>query len=144
MSAEAERRGRAFWISYAVGVALMAWGLWLLWLTTSTGGERFGFVAWVVLADVIVDWMAVPVVAMVGWLVTRFSPGWLRAPAQVGLLLGGTVLLVAWLPLRGTAAGTGNPTIQPLDYPVAVMVTLAVITSAMALWATYRWTSHRG
>lgn len=144
MSVEAEHRGRAFWISYGVGVALMAWGLWLLWLTTSTGGERSGFVVWVVVADLLVDWIVVPVIALVGWLVARWAPDWLRAPMQVGLLLGGTVLLIAWLPLRGTAAGTGNATIQPLDYPRLVTVTLAVIVSVMLLWAASRWRLHRG
>jgi len=57
----------------------------------------------------------------------------------VGLILSGTVLLVAWLPLQDTAAGTGKATIQPLDYPVLVAVTLAVIWSAMALWSARRW-----
>lgn len=144
MSAEVEHRGRVFWISYLVGVVLMAWGLWLLWLTTSTSGERLGFVAWVVVADLLVDWIAVPVIALVGWLVARWVPGWAQAPMQVGLLLGGTVLLVAWLPLRGTAAGTGNATIQPLDYPQLVTVTLAAIASVMVLWAAYRWRRLRG
>jgi hypothetical protein len=139
-----EHRGRVFWIAYGAGTALMAWGLWLLVQATATGGERFGFAVWVVLADLLVDWLVVPVIACSGWLVTRVTPDWMRAPAQVGLVLSGTVLLVAWLPLRDTAAGTGNPTIQPLDYPVAVAVTIAVIGSAMALWAARRWRLVRG
>ncbi len=133
-----------FWIAYAAGVALMAWGLRLFWQTTSTGAERVGLVAWVVVSDLVVDWLAVPLIGAVGWAVARVAPGWLRAPAQVGLILGGTVLLVAWLPLHGTATGTGNPTIQPLDYPVLVAVTLAGIASAMALWAGCRRWSARG
>ena len=139
-----EHRGRLFWIACGAGTALMAWGLWLLVQTTATAGERFGFAVWVVLADLLVNGLVVPVIAVSGWMVTRVTPGWMRAPAQVGLVLGGTVLLVAWLPLRNTAAGTGNPTIQPLDYPVAVAVTLAVIGSAMALWAARRWWLVRG
>lgn len=144
MSPPVDHHGRGFWTACAVGSALMAWGLWLLVQATATGGERFGFAAWVVLSDLIVDWFAVPFIGGAGWLVARVVPGWLRAPVQVGLILGGTVLLVAWLPLQGTAAGTGNPTIQPLDYPVLVTVTLAVIGSAMAVWAGCRWWSARG
>jgi len=140
MSSDAGQGGRAFWVAYGIGGLVMAWGGWLLVQTTSRGGERFGFALWVVLADLLVDWIAVPVIGVVGWLAVRLTPGWSRAPAQVGLILSGTVLLVAWLPLQDTAAGTGNATIQPLDYPVLVAVTLAVIWSAMALWsARRRW-----
>ena len=71
-------------------------------------------------------------------------PGWLRAPVQVGLILTGTVLLVGWLPLQGTAAGTGNPTIQPLDYPTLVTATLAAVWSTMAVWSACRWWRVRG
>ncbi len=144
MSGEVADRGRAFWIAYALGAGLMAWGVWLLVETTSTRGERLGFGLWVVLADVLVDWVAVPVIGVVAWMVTRWAPRWSRVPVQVGLILSGTVLLVAWLPLRGTASGTGNPTIQPLDYPVAVTSTLAVIWVVVALWAGRRWWRSRG
>ena len=138
MKAGEREHGPGFWVAYVVGGAVMAWGGLLLVRSTSTGGERFGFALWIVLADVLVDWLVLPVVALAGWLVARFVPPRALAPVQVGLLLTATVLVVAWLPLRGTAAGTGNPTIQPLDYPTAVTVTVAAIWAAMGVWVALR------
>jgi hypothetical protein len=106
--------------------------------TTSTAGERLGFALWVVAADLLVDWVALPLVALVGWAVSRWVPARGRAPVQVGLLLSGSVLVVAWLPLRGTAAVANNPTIQPLDYGPAVAATLAVVWVLVGLWALRR------
>jgi hypothetical protein len=143
VSHETGHSGPAFWVAVGVGVTAMAWGTWLFIGTTSRSGERFGLGLWIVLADVIVDWLVLPAIGLVGWLVSRHVPRWARPPTQVGLILSGTVLVLAWLPLHGTAESTGNQTIQPIDYPVAIATTLGVVWLIMALWTAGRWHAAR-
>ena len=143
MSAAPHRRGPGFWAAFTGGVALMAWGTGLLIDGTTTTAERLGLALWIVLSDLLVDWLAIPVIATIGWIVARFLPSWARAPSQVGLILSGTVMVLAWLPLQDTAAATGNPTIQPIDYPTTTATTLGVIWLAVASWALRRWHATR-
>jgi hypothetical protein len=134
-------RGASFWVAYGVGTAVMAWGVWLFVQATSPD-ELVGLGLWVVLSDLLVDWIAVPVVLLAGWLVVRLLPAWARAPAQVALMTTGAVLVVGWLPLVGTAPAD-NPTIQPLDYPRLVGTTLLVLWLGAATWAAWRrWRSR--
>ena len=131
-----------FWVAFVVGSAVMAWGAWLFVESTSPG-DLLALVAAVVVSDLLVDWLVLPVVVLAGWLVSRYLPPWLRAPAQVALMATGAVLLVGWLPLRGSARSVGNPTIQPVDYGPAIAVTLAVVWSVAGVWAAWRrWSSR--
>jgi hypothetical protein len=140
-TAACDVRGASFWVAYGAGVALMAWGVWLFVQATSPG-ELFGLGLWVVISDLLVDWIALPVVLLAGWLVVRLLPPWARAPAQVGLMLTGAVFVVGWLPLVGTAPAD-NPTIQPLDYPRLVGTTLLVVWLGAGTWAARRrWRSR--
>lgn len=132
-----ERRGPAFWLAFAVGLAGVGWGV-RLFADTAGADELFGLGLWIVLADLLADWLAVPLVGLVGWLAARYVVGWAKAPVQVGLILSGSVLLVAALPLSGSAEGARNPTIQPIDYPPAVAVTLGLVWLAVTLWAARR------
>lgn len=143
-TAEGERRyGPGFWVAVVVGGAVMAWGAYLFAEATSFA-ELFDLGVWIVGPDVVVDWLVLPAVGLVGLAVGRWAPPWLRAPLQVGLIVTGVVLLIAWLPLRGSAEHVGNPTIQPIDYSAAVSITLAVVWAAVAAWATWRWRGARG
>ncbi|OWY59750.1 hypothetical protein B7486_72895, partial [cyanobacterium TDX16] len=69
---------------------------------------------------------------------------WSRAPAQVALMVTGAVLVVGWLPLVGSAASVGNPTIQPIAYGPAIALVLGVVWAAAATWAGWRRWSSRG
>lgn len=140
----AERRRPGWWAAVLVGAGLMAWGVRLLLGATGDGGERVGFAVWLVLADVVVDWAVLPLIAAVGLGVRRWVPAGARVPVMTGLALSGTVLLVAWLPLRGTAEATGNATIQPLDYSRLVGTTLVLIWVAVGAWGLLRARWSRG
>lgn len=129
--------GPAFWLAVVVGVGVMGWGVWLFLEATSLS-ELFDLGVWIVGPDVVVDWLVLPAVALVGVAVARWAPGWAKAPLQVGLIATGVLLLVAWLPLRGSGDHVGNPTIQPLDYSAAVSTTLVVVWTASIGWAAWR------
>jgi hypothetical protein len=138
----ATEHGPAFWVAVVLGVAVMAWGGWLLVDATTAGGERVGWGLWVVLADLLVDWLVLPLVAAIGWLTGRWVPPWARPPILVALGVTGVVLALAGPGLASTAAGTGNPTIQPIDETRAVGVTLAALWAAAVAWALVRRRDH--
>ena len=144
MSEPVACRGPGWWVAVALGIATMGWGGWLFLDATSDGGERLGFALWVVGADLGVDWVVLPVVAAVGFALARWVPPDLRPPMAVGLAVSAVVVGLAWLPLAETAAPVGNDTIQPLDYPRLVLVTIGAVWSAMAIWWALRRRSRDG
>jgi hypothetical protein len=133
--------GIRFWVCVPIGAALMVWGTVLFLEMTPSFDQRINFVAWVVGSNLAHDLAIAPAICVVGAVVARWPPAWLRAPLQVGLLASASVLTVAWLPLRGTAAGTANPSIQPLDYVTATATVLAVVWASVSLWGWHRWRS---
>jgi hypothetical protein len=138
-----EVHGPRFWIGAALGGLLMAWGVWLYLDVTPDFRRRFDFARWLVGADLIHDAVVAPALLLVGAGVSRVVPGGWRAPVQAALIATGGVLVVAWLPLHGTAEKTGNPTIQPLDYGSGTLSVLAVVWAAAAGWGIARTLTRR-
>jgi hypothetical protein len=130
--------GPLFWTGVAVGLALMAWGVRLFWQSTTDSGARLGFAAHLVGIDLLHDLVVAPVLCLAGVVVARLARGPWRAPVQAGLIVSASLLVVAALPLWGTADGARNPTIQPLDYRTATLTTLAATWVAVAGWGSWR------
>jgi hypothetical protein len=133
----------AFWAALVVGSAIASWGILLFLEAVPDAGRRWPLVLWIVGADLAHDLILAPMVGAIGWLSTRVSPKWVRAPVQVGLLMTATVLLVGWLPLIGSADAAGNDTIQPLDYRTAVATVLGLVWGSVAVWTLVAWGAHR-
>ena len=130
--------GAVFWTAVVMGTAIMGWGIFYFFSVTPDWDRRINFGVWFVGLDLAHDLLLAPMVVAIGWSVARaVSPRW-KAPTQAGLILSGTVLLIAWLPLNETAAGTNNPTIQPNDYRTATLVLLIGIWASMTGWALLR------
>jgi len=138
-----ERRGPAFWVGLVIGGAIMAWGAWLFVDLTSSAAPRRGLVVWIVGIDLLHDLVLVPVVLAGGWLMARFVPARHRGPVHAGVVISAFVLVLAYLPLRGSADGARNPTIQPLDYRTSTLTALALVWSGVGAWALVRWVSDR-
>jgi hypothetical protein len=131
-------RRPGFWLAAAVAAGLMAYGAWLAAVALS-GAELRGLLAWLVGGDVVLDWLLLPLVGLLGAAVAHSLPPFARSPVQAGLIVSSTVLAVAWLPLRRTAAAAGNPTIQPLDYGPMVLLVLGLVALVTLGWAVARW-----
>jgi hypothetical protein len=139
VSADDARPGPGFWIGFAVGVTVMAYGI--RGLVEQVGTETAGSVArWIVGADLAHDLVLAPIAIGVGWTAGRVVPGWARAPVQAGLVATGVLLLIAWAPLRGygRAAVPDNPSVQPLDYGTALATVLALVWLVATVWARLR------
>jgi hypothetical protein len=139
VNGEPSEQGRGFWACVVVGSAIMAWGVFLFLQDTPQWDRRLNFVAHLVGLDLAHDLLVAPIACLVGLVVARAAPCWLRAPVQAGLFASACVLAVAWLPLQGTASPVGNPSIQPLDYTSATATVLGVVWIAALAWAAIRW-----
>ncbi|MBL8775236.1 MAG: hypothetical protein JNK12_04875 [Acidimicrobiales bacterium] len=129
-----EHGGARFWVSLCVGVVVMGWGVWLFLGATSSGEARRSFATWLVGADLVHDLVVAPVVALAAWGLARVVPDRWWPPVQAGVVISAFVLLLAVLPLAGTAGGTGNPTIQPLNYATSTLTALALVWGAVGVW----------
>jgi hypothetical protein len=130
--------GPTFWVGVVVGLALLSWGVYLFLDATPEADRRLGFAATLVGADLAHDLLVAPAVCLVGLLVARLAPDWMRGPLQAALIASASVLVVAWLPLWVTAEAVGNPSIQPLDYRTATLTVLGVVWAAALTWALMR------
>lgn len=130
---DSSRHGAGFWAAFVVGVATMAWGVHLYLGATPDLRRRLDWGEWIVGADLAHDLLVAPVVLLVGAIVARLVPGRWRAPVQAGLFVTAVVLVLAWLPLHGTA-GDANPTVQPLDYATATLAVLGAVWVGVASW----------
>lgn len=130
--------GLRFWVPAAIGFSIIGLGAWRYLDATPDFARRLNFVAFLVGADVLHDFVLAPVVCAIGWLVTRFVPGRVRAPIQFGLMASGILLLLALPGLRRTGATTNNPTVQPINYATGAVAVLAVVWAIASVWIAAR------
>lgn len=134
--------GRPFLAGLAVGGLLVVYGV--VGAARDLGRSSVAWAAWIVGVDAAHDLLVAPLVCVLGALVLRRVPPVAHPPVLAGLVASGVVLLVGWLPLRGSAAAAGNPTIQPLDYRTAVGWVLGAVWVAAAGWFAVRLARRRG
>jgi hypothetical protein len=136
--------GRMFWVTVAIGGAVMVYGAFGL-----VGDAGFGASAnvagWLVGADVANDFVLAPLACLVGAAVARVLPRWCRAPVQAALLTTGFLLIVVFPALRGYGRDTvpDNPSVQPLDYTTATLTALAAVWAAAGVWLIVRRITSR-
>lgn len=135
---DADHGGPRFWVALAVGALIMGWGIALFLEATPATEARRSFVVWLVGADLAHDLLLAPVVALVAWLLARVVPGRWWPPVAAGLVISAFVVLLAWLPLAGTAHVARNPTIQPLDYRTSTLTALTLVWAGVGLWTLGR------
>jgi len=133
-TAEMAPRGKAWWVSLAVGSAVIAYGLFGL-TRNLPPPARGQWAVWLVGALVVHDFLLVPLYFAVWFAVRRLVSGKARLPVQVGLVLTGVLTLVA-LPVLtgyGRAAQPGNTSVLPHDYVANLSGILAVVWTVVAV-----------
>ena len=105
----------------AAGVALGAWGAWLL-LPQVT----LELLLWLGGGVVLHDFLIAPLVGASGLVIKRPSIG-------IGLTVSGVVALLAVPLLWREHSGPVNPGLHDRDYPTGVAVALALVWAAVAL-----------
>lgn len=126
------------WAWYLPGLIAAGWGFYGL-LTASMGPEPLKWLAFFVVSILAHDLLLAPVAVTIGLLLTRIIPATLRAPAQVGFLGTGIVLLAGLPYMLGRGVSTDVPSALPFNYAGRVSVLVAVLWIAMLGWAVTRW-----
>jgi hypothetical protein len=109
----------------AVGVLLAAYGGWLL---VSRGHDLLDVGVWLAAGVVLHDAVLAGLALVVGALVVRRAPEPARAPLAVGLVVLGSVTLIAVPVLGRFGARADNPTLLDRDYTAGWLV-LAALTA---------------
>ena len=120
-----------------LGVALAAYGGWLL-LRTQDTGEVLTIGVWLGAGVVLHDAVLAPLTIVLGWAVAGRLPDPVAAGAVVVLVVLGSASLVAVPALVNGAGPQTNPTLLVRDYPLgwlelagASLVLAAVVTAAV-------------
>ena len=114
-----------------VGGACIAVGLRAL-LGDAGDTRPSATVTWVLGLAVAHDLVLVPLVLAIGEAIRRLAPGALRPWLGAGLLISGSVALVAWPLVQGYGRSAGNPSALPRDYGTGTAITLAVVWACVA------------
>jgi len=135
----AHRSNPGFWLSAAVGWAVIAYGVWGLFhhhLDTRPANYARFFIGGALIHDLLVA----PVVLLAGIGVSRLVPGRAKAPVQAGLIVSGCVLLYAYPLIRGFGHAAHNPSSLPHNYTLNVAVVLLAVwlVAAVVVLARFR------
>jgi len=122
-----------------LGVAGLAGVLYGLFLLLGQGATQvLDAGVWLVGGVVAHDAVLAPVVLVLGVVAVRLLPGVARAPVVVGLVVLGTVTLVAVPVLGRFGASPGNPTLLDRDYVAGWCVLAGLTAVAVAGAILYR------
>ena len=120
---------RWFWLGLAAGLPLIAIGVKGIVLSSGVSAPR-SFVEWFLGGDLVHDLVIAPGVLAVGALLRRVVPARYLGPVQWATALTAIVALFALIPLFGWGKRPGEPTVQPLNYPLGFAIV------AGAIWAS--------
>lgn len=134
--------GPAFWLTAAIGAALIAFGIRGLLAEERAGAPSAA--KWFVGGALVIDLVVIPLGAAAGWVARRYVPSWAWPVVRTALFTS-MILVVFAAPLVLDAGGDpGNPTIRPRPYGSGLAWSLAAVwaIAAVAL-AIRRWARSR-
>lgn len=126
--------GRLFWASNALGMGLLAFGVWGL-LDHEAKTVPLNFLKFFVGSVLLHDAIWAPVVGLASVLVVRGVPRRVRPALQGTLLVSVAVILVVTPAWTGRGRNPNNPSILPGDYGPDLLKVLAVVWILGALVA---------
>lgn len=136
---------RLFWFGLVAGWVVVLVGIrgLLLNATAPMPTHPSGWIQVFVGANLGHDFVLVPLVLLIGWLVVRTVPSSVRAPIQAGLIASGIVAFYAYPSVRGFGRRPGNPSILPQNYGRGLLLVLAfiwLIVAGILVWSAQRRT----
>ena len=131
MSAAPRPAGPRFWISAAVGWAVIAWGVVGIF-SNSLDTRPANLAKFVVGGALLHDLLVAPLVILAGVLVARTVPARARGPVQAALVVSGIVALFAWPLVRAYGLAANNPTSLPHNYGLNLLIVLALVWAVAA------------
>jgi hypothetical protein len=129
VSAAPRPAGSRFWISAAVGWAVIGWGVVGIF-RHSLDTRPANLAKFVVGGALLHDLLVAPLVILAGVLLARAVPGRARGPVQAALAVSAIVALFAWPLVRAYGLAAHNPTSLPHNYALNLAIVLGIV------WAT--------
>ena len=119
-----------------LGVAVAAYGAWLL--LQEDLSDLVDAAVWLAGGVLLHDFLLVPLTLLLGVALIRLLPANLRAPVVGGLVVLGTVTLMAVPVLGGWGANADNPTILDRNYTAGWLVVAGVTTLVVVVTIVLR------
>jgi hypothetical protein len=126
-----KRNGPLFWISAALGWAVIAWGVRGIF-QHSLDTRPSNLAKFVVGGALLHDLLVAPVVIVAGVLLARAVPRRARAAVQAALVVSGIVALFSYPLVRAYGLAANNPTSLPHNYAANLLVVLGVVWAVAA------------
>lgn len=125
---------KSFWVGLVIGWVVIGFGLVGLFANAhaAMGTNPSGWATLLLKANLVHDFVLLPIIFGIGFVVARVVPARVRAPVQAGLICSGTVTLFAYPFVRGYGRNESNPTILPQDYGRGLLIVLAVVWIVVA------------
>ena len=140
---EDHRSGATFWISAAVGWAVVAWGVRGIFVH-SFDTRPANLAKFVVGGVLLHDLLVAPLVILLGVLVARTVPGRARAVVQAALVVSAIVALFSYPLVRAYGHAANNPSSLPHNYGLNLLLILGMVWAAAAAVVFARLRRHRG
>lgn len=131
------RVGPLFWISAALGWAVIAWGLRGIF-QHSLDTRPANLAKFVVGGALLHDLFVAPLVILLGVALARVVPVRARAVVQAALAVSGIVALFSYPLVRAYGLAANNPTSLPHNYAANLMIVLGVIWAVAAGVVAFR------
>lgn len=126
MNGEVPKAGPLFWVSAAIGWAVIGWGVVGIF-ANSLDTRPANLARFVVGGALLHDLVVAPLAIVAGVLIVRAVPGPARAPIQAALAVTAIVTLFAYPLVRGYGLAANNPTSLPHNYALNLAILLGVV-----------------
>ena len=123
---------RWFWLGLAAGYPLIAVGVWGIFHDAAVTSP-FNFALWFIGGNLVHDFLLAPAVVLLSFALRLVVSPKQLGRVQWGLALSGIVVLFALIPLLGLGKSPLEPTVQPLNYGVGLVIVLAAIWASTLL-----------
>jgi hypothetical protein len=133
---------RVFWSCAAVGLALVAYGAWGLFVESArTHPDQW--IRWFAGALIVHDFVVVPLVIVAGVALAKRVGAPYRAPIQGALIATGIVILTVWPFLRGYGLRSDNHSVFPNNYELGVSIVVAAVWLVACAALVQAWRRSR-
>lgn len=126
------RPGAVFWITAAIGAAVVVFGVRGLFENEPRGAASA--VRWYIGGALVLDLIVVPLGAVAGAVAKRVVPAWTWPAVRAGLLASVTLIAVAAPLIIEPQGPSSNASVRPRDYEQGLALALAATWVVVAGW----------
>jgi hypothetical protein len=124
-------------LGVALGVPVLLFGVWGMFHDADRTHPADAF-RWIVGSAAVHDFVVLPLVLGIGWLLTRPFPTWTRPALRLGVAVSAVLAIVAWPLIAGYGEDRTIPSLLPRNEAAGLVAYLGLVWVAVALWLAFR------